>query len=140
MKAKLKKPLTATRKFLKNPGLGEVRAISAADGSYYFVGADVAKALGYADPESAVMQHVGEEYRLLIDPESEQHEMLRLLSRAVRSLWLINEAGLYFLILKSKSPAAKVLQGWGIEDSLMFLHESFSREHHQLMKKKNEKR
>ena len=68
----------------------------------WFVGKDVAKALGYVDVAHSILDHVEEEDRTNSktqgqnDPEFGQ-----------RGTWLINESGLYSLIMSSKLESAK---------------------------------
>ena len=62
------------------------------NGEPWFVGKDVAKALGYSDQNEAVAMHVDEEDKLN-DKSS--------LSLGQRGGWIINESGLYSLILSS---------------------------------------
>lgn len=73
------------------------------DGKPYFVGKDIADILGYANPSKALADHVDEEDKL--NNES-------LVSLGQRGGWLINESGLYSLILSSKMPNAKKFKRW----------------------------
>ncbi len=86
----------------KNPQFGEIRAVDI-DGEPWLVGKDVATALGYQNPSKALADHVDAEDKL--NNES-------LLSLGQRGGWLINESGLYSLILSSKLPTAKVFKRW----------------------------
>lgn len=80
----------------------EIRALNI-DDKPYFVGKDVADILGYANPSKALADHVDEEDKLNNDS---------LLSLGQRGGWLINESGLYSLILSSKMPNAKKFKRW----------------------------
>ena len=80
----------------------EIRALNI-DDKPYFVGKDVADILGYANPSKALADHVDEEDKL--NNES-------LVSLGQRGGWLINESGLYSLILSSKMPNAKKFKRW----------------------------
>ncbi|GHV97854.1 putative antirepressor - phage associated [Lactobacillus nasalidis] len=73
------------------------------DNQPWFVGNDVAKALGYSNYRNAVQKHVDEEdtLRTQIEYAGQRREMT-----------LINESGLYGLILSSKLPTAKVFKHW----------------------------
>lgn len=73
------------------------------NGEPFFVGKDVAEILGYADPNKAIAMHVDEEDKLNDKTAS---------SLGQRGGWLINESGLYGLILSSKLPAAKRFKRW----------------------------
>ena len=80
----------------------EIRALNI-DGKPYFVGKDVADILGYADQNKALAMHVDDEDKLNDKTAS---------SLGQRGGWLINESGLYSLILSSKMPNAKKFKRW----------------------------
>lgn len=80
----------------------EIRALNI-DGKPYFVGKDVADVLGYADQNKALAMHVDDEDKLNDKTAS---------SLGQRGGWLINESGLYSLILSSKMPNAKKFKRW----------------------------
>ena len=86
----------------KNAEFGEIRTVTI-DDEPWFVGKDVAKALGYSDTNKAIAMHVDEEDKLN-DKTS--------LSLGQRGGWVINESGLYSLILSSKLPTAKKFKRW----------------------------
>lgn len=69
----------------------------------YFVGKDVAIALGYSDENKAISMHVDDEDKLN-DKSSP--------SFGQRGTWVINESGLYSLIMSSKLPSAKSFKKW----------------------------
>ena len=81
---------------------GDIRTIKDAD-AIYFVGKDVAEILGYTNPSKALADHV--------DPEDKLNNET-LLSLGQRGGWLINESGLYSLVLSSKLPSAKRFKRW----------------------------
>lgn len=87
-----------------NAEFGEIRIIEV-NGTPYFVGKDVATALGYAKPENAISNHVDDEDKTttLIQGTGSNYK-----SKAV----IINESGLYSLILSSKLPTAKKFKHW----------------------------
>lgn len=68
----------------------------------YFVGKDVASILGYSNTPKAIRDHVDEE-------DKTQNESFTVNGTA---LMLINESGLYSLILKSKLPNARKFKRW----------------------------
>ncbi|MFT9031133.1 MAG: BRO family protein [Leuconostoc pseudomesenteroides] len=70
----------------------------------WFVGKDVAETLGYSDLNKAIVMHVDDEDKKLNDKTS--------LSFGQRGATLINESGLYSLILSSKQPNAKKFKRW----------------------------
>ena len=86
----------------QNAEFGSVRS-TMIGGEPFFVGKDVAEILGYADPNKAIAMHVDEEDKLNDKTAS---------SLGQRGGWLINESGLYSLILSSKLPAAKRFKRW----------------------------
>lgn len=87
----------------KNEEFGEVRTINK-DNDVWFVGKDVAEILGYSDLNKAVAMHVDDEDKKLNDKTSP--------SFGQRGATLINESGLYSLILSSKLPTAKKFKRW----------------------------
>ncbi|EME8227488.1 TPA: phage antirepressor KilAC domain-containing protein [Enterococcus faecium] len=79
----------------------EVRTILVND-EPYFVGKDIADVLGYSNPQKAIRDHVDLE-------DKTQNDSFTVNGTAVV---LINESGLYSLILKSKLPSAKKFKRW----------------------------
>lgn len=86
----------------KNENFGEVRVIEK-DNQPWFVGKDVAEVLGYADPQKAMKMHVDEEDKLTRQI---------VVSGQNRNINIINESGLYSLILSSKLPNAREFKHW----------------------------
>lgn len=89
----------------KNPEFGEIRTIEQ-DGATWFVGKDVAWALGYGEGKSlanAVANHVDEDDRSVTKMMTEWGK---------RNFVIINESGLYSLVLGSKLPTAKKFKRW----------------------------
>ena len=85
-----------------NAELGEVRT-TVIDGEVMFVGKDVAEILGYKDTSDAMRRHVDDEDKLTrCFTDSGQS----------REMYVINESGLYSLILSSKMPNAKKFKRW----------------------------
>lgn len=91
-------------KIYENAEFGSVRTVEV-EGEPYFVGKDVAEILGYAKPENAISTHVDDEDKTttLIQGTGSNYK-----SKAV----IINESGLYSLILSSKLPKAKEFKHW----------------------------
>ena len=87
----------------KNEEFGEVRTVTI-DNEPWFVGKDVAEALGYSDTNKAVAMHVENEDKKLNDKTSP--------SFGQRGATLINESGLYALIFGSKLESAKRFKHW----------------------------
>lgn len=89
-----------------NEKFGEIRT-TVIDGEPWFVGKDVALALGYADTKSALADHVdGEDKTLIQRGKNATFEIPN------RGLTFINESGLYSLVLSSKLPSAKAFKRW----------------------------
>lgn len=87
-----------------NPEFGKVRVVTI-DKEPWFVGKDVAVALGYANPSNAVVAHVDDDDKTAY---SFQVSGSNYKSKAT----LINESGMYSLILSSKLPTAKRFKHW----------------------------
>ena len=88
-----------------NPQFGDIRVITDENGQILFVGKDMAKALGYANPRNALKAHVDAEDKTTAPSQGSGSNYK---TRAV----LINESGLYSLILSSKLPQAKQFKRW----------------------------
>ena len=95
-------------KIWENPEFGELRIVDM-NGEPWMVGKDVAQALGYQNASKALNDHV--------DPEDKLNNE-SLLSLGQRGGWLINESGLYSLVLSSKLPGAKRFRRWVTGDVL----------------------
>lgn len=88
-----------------SPEFGRLRILEQ-DGALWFIGKDVADVLEYKNPSKAIPQHVDEEDRQKQNVPTAQNGKL------VAATWLINESGLYSLILSSKLPKAKAFKRW----------------------------
>lgn len=86
----------------RNPEFGEIRAVWI-NGAIWFVGKDSATALGYADAFGALKKHVDDEDKLVCQIDSAGQK---------RDVTVINESGLYSLILSSKLLGAKRFKRW----------------------------
>lgn len=85
---------------------GDIRTTEI-DGKPYFVGTDVAKALGYSNPRKAILDHCkGVTKR---DTPT---------SSGIQSMSYINEGDLYRLIMKSKLPSAEKFESWVMDEVL----------------------
>lgn len=94
-----------------NPEFGQVRTVEI-NGTPWLVGKDVAVALGYKNPGKAIIAHVDEEdKRLEMLPQGADSQNGTLPSGSTKTA-LINESGLYSLILSSKMPKAKAFKHW----------------------------
>ncbi len=90
-----------------NEEFGEIRTVTI-DNEPWFVGKDVAVALGYSNASKAVSTHVNEEDRILktLEADSQNGNVVKTQTA------LINESGLYSLILSSKLESAKKFKHW----------------------------
>lgn len=89
-------------KVFNNPEFGKARTVEI-NGEPWLVGKDVAAALGYQNPQRAIRDHVDEEDKgvtEMVTPGGKQ------------SVPIINESGLYSLVLSSKLPGAKKFRRW----------------------------
>lgn len=89
-------------KIFENPDFGKVRTMEI-DGEPYFVGKDVAEILGYSNPRKAIGDHVDDEDKGVTKCDT---------LGGMQDLSIINESGLYSLILSSKLPKAKEFKRW----------------------------
>ena len=127
-----------------NPEFGQVRTVEI-NGTPWLVGKDVAVALGYKNPGKAIIAHVDEEDKRLVvlpqradtqnrDVPQETYSQNGNASPASKTA-LINESGLYSLILSSKMPKAKAFKHWVTSEVLPAIHktgayESFQAKQH----------
>ena len=93
-------------KIFDNPEFGNVRTTEI-NGEPYFVGKDVAEILEYNNTKDAIATHVDADDRTVI-----QRSENTTLEIPNRGLTVINESGLYSLILSSKLPKAKEFKRW----------------------------
>ena len=89
-------------KIFENPRFGSIRTVEF-NGEPWFVGKDVAKVLGYIDTSDALKKHIDEEDKL---------SRCFADSGQSRKMYIINESGLYSLIISSKLPTAKAFKRW----------------------------
>ena len=87
----------------RNMEFGTVRVLDI-NGEPWFVGKDVAELLGYVKPLNALATHIDED-------DSLKQGLTDSMGRIQETI-LINESGLYSLILSSKLPNAKVFKRW----------------------------
>ena len=94
----------------QNSEFGEIRTIEK-DGEPWFVGKDVAEILGYANASKAVSTHVDDEDKTFIMLDIADSQNGNLLVGQSKTT-IINESGLYSLVLSSKLPTAKKFKRW----------------------------
>lgn len=116
-----------------NPEFGQVRTVEI-DGTPWLVGKDVAVALGYKNPGKAIIAHVDEEDKRLEMLPQEADSQNGNVSPSSKTA-LINESGLYSLILSSKMPKAKAFKRWVTSEVLPAIrkngaYESFQAQQH----------
>jgi len=87
----------------RNEMFGEIRTLTNEKCEVFFIGKDVAQALGYSNTTKAIRDHVDKEDKL---------EERFVLSGQNRKVIFINESGLYSLILSSKLEQAKAFKRW----------------------------
>lgn len=105
----------------ENPEFGSVRTVEI-DGTPWLVGKDVATALEYKNPSKAILTHVDDEdKRLEILPQSADFQNGNVPGASKTAL--INESGLYSLILSSKMPKAKAFKRWVTSEVLPAIRE-----------------
>ena len=80
----------------------------------WFVGKDVAEILGYKKARNAIAQHV--------DDEDKKEAPIQGTPGGTQSMTIINESGLYSLILSSKMPNAKKFKHWVTSEVLPAIH------------------
>ena len=95
--------MTSDIKIFKNEMFGEVRTLVNEKGEPFFVGSDIAKALGYKNSRKALIDHVDDE-----DKGVTKRDTLG----GTQEMVIINESGLYSLVLSSKLPQAKEFKRW----------------------------
>jgi len=88
-----------------HPEFGNLRCIEK-DGEPWFVGKDVATALGYSNTRKAVLVHVDAEDKVIKMLPNSQN------GKTIGKAYIINESGLYSLILSSKLESAKRFKRW----------------------------
>lgn len=98
----------------ENPEFGTIRSVEV-DREPWLVGKDVAAALGYGDTDQALRKHVDSEDKLTRQFDG---------SGQSREMYIINESGLYSLILSSKLPGAKKFKRWVTSEVLPSIRKS----------------
>ena len=97
-----------------NPDFGEIRALEL-DGQPWFIGKEIAHALGYKDTVNALKSHV----------DAEDKRGWRITTPGgTQEMTIINESGLYSLVLSSKLPSAKQFKRWVTSEVLPSIRKS----------------
>lgn len=93
-------------KIFENQKFGKIRTVDI-EGEPWFVGKDVAVALGYSNASKAIIAHVNDDdkrFEMMLVSDSQNGNLVKTA--------LINESGLYSLILSSKLPSAREFKHW----------------------------
>lgn len=93
-------------KIFENKAFGKVRVIER-NNEPWFVGKDVAEALGYSQPAKAIREHVKDTHKGVSEMDTPGGR---------QQIIIIDEAGLYSLVLRSKLPAAEAFQEWVVAE------------------------
>lgn len=89
-------------KIFENPDFGQVRMVLI-ENEPYFVGKDVAEILGYSNYRKALIDHVDDDDKGVTKCDT---------LGGVQNMTIINESGVYALVLSSKLPTAKKFKRW----------------------------
>ena len=110
---KVNNSILSSVKIFENPAFGKVRT-ALINGEPWFVGNDVASILNYQRPRDAVRSNVDDDDKMLVKLSDIQPSDLKPLSDNMKglSIMIINESGLYSLILRSEKPEAKKFKRW----------------------------
>ena len=101
-----------------NSNFGAIRSLVDDNGNPWFVGKDVADALGYSNTRDALDRHVDQEDKnTVVIPDG---------NRGNPNMTIINESGLYSLVLSSKLPSAKEFKHWVTSEVLPTLRKTGS--------------
>lgn len=103
----------------KNDNFGEIRSLEI-NGEPYFVGNEIATILGYKNTRDALIKHVDKED---VKPDVAIHD-----GSQTRYMTIINESGLYSLIMSSKLPKAKLFKRWVTSEVLPSIRKNGSYE------------
>lgn len=101
-------------KLFENPDFGDVRVLLDEKSNPWFVGNDIARCLGYENLRNAVKRFVDDEDSIILtsDCKSMGFKINPLINQSVREIKLINESGMYSLIMSSKMESAKKFKKW----------------------------
>ena len=92
----------------------EIRTV-VVDGEVWFVGKDIADALGYSNPQKAIREHIDEEDKGVNEMDTPGGKQM---------LTVVNESGMYSLIFSSKLPTAKEFKHWVTSEVLPSIRKS----------------
>lgn len=98
-----KETLTNGMKVFKHPQFGNLTVIQKEDNELWFIGKEVAEKLGYKNVRDAIYKHVDNDDKGVANRDT---------LGGTQKMTIINESGLYSLILSSKLPSAKEFKHW----------------------------
>jgi len=98
-----------------HPQFGDIRGMCDENGEIFFVGKEVAKALGHRNLQRAIRDHVDEEDKGVTE---------MVTPGGLQKTVIINESGFYSLVLSSKLPQAKVFKRWVTSEVLPAIRKS----------------
>ena len=101
----------------KSNEFGEVRFLSIGD-KEYAVGIDIAKALGYSDPSSAISKRCKHGIKQLINNVTCQNGNSHNKARNTQEMTLIPEGDIFRLIVNSRLPSAEKFESWVFDEVL----------------------
>lgn len=113
--------MTKELKVFKNAEFGAVRVVEI-DNEPWFVGKDVAETLGYAKARNAIATHV--------DEDDKREAPIQGDLGGTQNMTIINESGLYSLILRSKLESAKRFKKWVTSEVLPSIRQTGGYIHH----------
>lgn len=102
----------------KNQEFGSVRTL-VINNEPWFIGKDVAEALGYKNTKDALAKHVDSEDKEILKSQNATLENI-----PNRGVTVVNESGLYSLVLSSKLPSAKKFKRWVTSEVLPALRKT----------------
>lgn len=94
----------------------EIRVLTDENEQSWFVGVDLGKALNYTMPSNVIKENLDEDERKLTNVEDGSGQQ--------RKTWIVNEFGLYSLILSSSKPEAKAFKRWVTHEVLPSLRKA----------------
>lgn len=113
--------MTKELKVFNNQEFGEIRTLNI-DNEPWFVGKDVAETLGYAKARNAIATHV--------DEDDKREAPIQGDLGGTQNMTIINESGLYSLILRSKLESAKRFKKWVTSEVLPSIRQTGGYIHH----------
>lgn len=108
--------MTTALQIFTNEEFGDIRVVMR-DGEPWFVGKDVASALGYVKPADAIREHVPDKFKGVCEMETPGGK---------QKVIVINEAGMYKLVMRSKLESAEKFSDWVCEDVLTSIRKTGS--------------